>query len=593
MICLLAFFLIVMIFQVPKLAAQEDEASLKKLLPLVGGALVEAGAQNWEEASTELLQFETLWNGVNTQVSADTAKGIKENLANAKAALQQQNQEEANASLSALAIKVNQYVEDNVEKAEAPSGKEAAALLLGMAKNTLAPLEQNDIKGAQNRYKEILTKWKKIEGPLRSEHFGVYSDVERHMSLIRIALQAQPAKADQAVSELKTMISLLQDYIDGKLDDTAASSSPESGEKSLTDALILLRNANQAIQDQNATEASNQLSEFIILWPSVEGEVSISSATIYSDTENKMTAAQSYLLSSPPDLVKAQELISKMLSNLEPLADRTSYTAWDAALILLREGLEAILVLAALLAFVKRANNRAARNYVWAGAGVGLLISGVLAAVLTYVISQAMSGSTRELIEGIVGLLAVLMMLTVGHFLHSKSSTQAWNNYLSKQVGGALQRGSLWSLFALSGLAIVREGAETAVFYIGMAPSIEPLQFVIGISGALIALIIFGFCIIKFSVKLPIRPFMLTATLLIYYLVIRFMGESLHSLQIAGLLPAHSNSWLPSISWIGAFPTWETTTAQLILVLFVLSQLYVGRTKEQTTSTRSKAIPRS
>lgn len=582
-----------MMFQVPKLAAQEDETSLKKLLPLVGGALVEAGAQNWEKASTELLQFETLWNGVSTPVSADTAKDIKENLANAKGALQQQNQEEANTSLSALAKKVNQYVEDNVEKAEAPSGKEAAKLLLSMAKNTLAPLEQNDVKGAQNRYKEILAKWKKIEGPIRSGHFAVYSDVERHMSLIRIALQAQPAKAEQAVSELNTMLDLLQDYIDGKLDDTAASSSPGADGKSLSDALILLRNANQAIQDQNATEASNQLSEFIILWPSVEGEVSISSATIYTDTENKMTAAQSYLLSSPPNLIKAQELISKMLSNLEPLAERTAYTAWDAGLILIREGLEAILVLAALLAFVKRANNRAARNYVWAGAGIGLLISGALAAVLTYVISQAVSGSTRELIEGIVGLLAVLMMLTVGHFLHSKSSAQAWNNYLTKQVGGALQRGSLWSLFALSGLAIVREGAETAVFYIGMAPSIEPMQFIIGISGALIALIILGFCIIKFSVKLPIRPFMLTATLLIYYLVIRFMGESLHSLQIAGLLPAHSSSWLPSISWIGAFPTWETTAAQLVLLLFVLAQLYASKTQEKNIHPHSKVIPRN
>lgn len=590
--CLLALLLIVMMFPAPKLSAEESDGSLTNLLPLVGGALVEAGAKNWEEASTELLQFETLWNGVQTPIPVDTAEEIKGHLDKAKEAIQLQNQEEANSSLSALAKTVNTYVEANTEKAETPSGKDAAQLLQGMAENTLSPLEQEqiDVSTAQSRYKEILNKWHKIEGPIRSGHFGVYSDVERHMSLIRISLQAEPPKTDQAISELKSMLSLLQNYIDGKLDDSAASSSLEAGGTSLADALILLRDANQAIQLQDVAGASSQMSEFITLWPSVEGEVSISSATIYTDTENKMTEAQSYLVSTPPDLTKAQELISKILNNLEPLAERTAYSAWDAALILLREGLEAILVLAALLAFVKRANNRTARSYVWAGAGTGLLLSGVLAAVLTYVFSQSTSGSTRELIEGFVGLLAVLMMLTVGHWLHSKSSTQAWNNYLSKHVGGALQRGSLWSLFALSGLAIIREGAETAVFYIGMAPSIEPMQFIIGITGALLALIILGFCIIRFSVKLPIRSFMLTATLLIYYLVIRFTGESIHSLQISGILPAHSKSWLPSVSWLGAFPTWETTAAQLALLLFVLVRLYVGREKSKPNTSSSNAI---
>ncbi|MNP14620.1 Ferrous iron permease EfeU precursor [compost metagenome] len=242
-------------------------------------------------------------------------------------------------------------------------------------------------------------------------------------------------------------------------------------------------------------------------------------------------------------------------------------------------------MLAALLAFVNRTKDKTARNFIWAGAGTGLLLSAVIALLLTFAVSQAVAGGARETIEGFIGLAAVVMMLAVGHWLHNKSSGQAWSKYLAKQVGGALERGSLWSLFALSGLAILREGAETAVFYIGMAPSIESSQLIIGIIGALAALTIVGFCIIRFSVKLPIRPFMLVASLLIYYLVIRFMGDSIHSLQIGGLLPAHSKAWLPTISWIGAYPTLETFIPQLILLLFVIWQLVTAERNNKATKT--------
>lgn len=207
-------------------------------------------------------------------------------------------------------------------------------------------------------------------------------------------------------------------------------------------------------------------------------------------------------------------------------------------------------------------------------------MSGILAVVLTLVVSEAISGGTRELIEGVVGLFAVVMMLTVGQWLHNKSNAQAWNKYLNEQVGGALARGNRWSLFALAGLAILREGAETAVFYIGMAPSIEPKQLVTGILGALAALTLLGFCIIRFTVKLPIRMFMLTATVLIYYLVIRFLGEGIHALQIAGVIPGHNYRLLPSVGWIGAYPTWETFIPQVIVLTFILWRLFASNLRK-------------
>ncbi|SDF27891.1 high-affinity iron transporter [Fontibacillus panacisegetis] len=556
----------------PLLVQAEEDPSLQSLLPLVGGALVEAGAQNWDKASSELEQFEVLWSKIDASASPDLSSTIQKQLASAKEAVGSQNSEEASASLSLLAKQVNQYVKDNGEKSDSPDGKEVARELLEQVKQTLTPLESGDVSTAQARYKDIINGWSKVESPIRNGNFGVYSNLETHMTMIRVALQTDPPKAEQAVKELSDLIVLLQNYIDGKLDDQKSAPGTNS-DKTLADAVALLQQVKQSVEGQNGNQASELMQQFIVLWPSVEGEVSISSATLYTATENSITEAQSYLVSDPVDFIKAAQVIDGMISSLEPLTERTSYSAWDAAVILLREGLEAILVLAALLAFVNRTKDKTARNFIWAGAGTGLLLSAVIAVLLTFAVSQAVAGGTRETIEGFIGLAAVVMMLAVGHWLHNKSSGKAWSKYLAKQVGGALERGSLWSLFALSGLAILREGAETAVFYIGMAPSIENSQLIIGIASALAALSIIGFCIIRFSVKLPIRPFMLVASLLIYYLVIRFMGESIHALQIGGLLPAHSKAWLPTISWIGAYPTSETFISQLVLLVFVIWQL--------------------
>ncbi|WMT40179.1 FTR1 family protein [Paenibacillus sp. D2_2] len=588
---LLAFILIITAFwSVPVSATRtaSDNASdptYEKLLPLIGGALVEVGTPNWDTAAAELSDFSSIWNTLDHSASPELAKEIEDGLTAAKNAIEAQDQRQAKLDLSSLAKKVNEYTAAHSADAEKPDGKESASQLLDMTGKTLSALEQGSEEQAQAEYKQILNTWKKLEGPIRGGNFNVYSDIETHMSLIRIALQAVPVRTEQAIKELTTLNSLLQDYTEGKLDSLADSSSTQKN--TLVDTLPLLEKAKQAVAAKNAEQAAEQMSQFIKQWPSVEGEVSVSSAKLYTSTENRMAEAQSYLISSPPNYSKAEQIIEAMIQDLQPLAERSAYTAWDAALILLREGFEALLVLTALLAFVNRSKDTALRTTIWAGAGTGLLISAILAIILTYTISQAISGGAREMIEGFTGLFAVVMMLTIGWWLHSKSSVKAWNQYLSERTHGAIQRGSRWSLFLLSALAILREGAETTIFYIGMIPSIQPHQLIIGILGALIVLVVLGFCLIYFGIKLPIRPFMLCATLLIYYLVVRFLGESIHSLQIAGLIPAHSQSWLPSAGWIGAYPTWETMIPQLLVLLFIIWQL---TRRNSTDSHRTSSV---
>ncbi|WP_257031802.1 FTR1 family protein [Paenibacillus sp. E222] len=579
---------------------QNNEQSVQKqldsLLPPVGSALVEAGQGKLTEATEDVAEFRQLWDAASTLVPeqnadqvATAASVVGEALSKAEQALSSNDSDAAKKALADLARATNQYIEAfQVAEESDDAGRKAAERLLPDARKSLSAMEQGDWTQAELAYKRIVTAWKGTEAPIRQDHFGVYSQLEKDISLVRIAMQAEPRKEEQATARMQELVTLLTDYIagtlkEGEVEDTSASSDVSS----LSDLLKLLEQIEQQIQAGDTTTAATGLEQFIVAWPLVEGQVQISSPASYTAIENEMAEASGYVVSNPPNTAKATEVITRMINRLAPLTATTSYTAWDAALILLREGLEAILVLSALLAYAKKSGETAARRWIWAGAGSGLLLSAALAVVLSLTLAVASSGSTREMIEGYTGLAAVVLMLTVGHWMHSKSNTRSWNSYVQRQVGGALARGSLWSLFAVAGLAILREGAETAIFYIGMAPAIETSQMLIGMGAALLILIVLAVAIIQFSVRLPVRWFFLTATLLIYYLVFRFLGESIHSLQVSAALGAHVAPSLPTIGWLGMYPTWETFIPQLVVLVFMIFNLI--RTEVRSTKGASKA----
>ncbi|MGY5485422.1 FTR1 family iron permease [Paenibacillus sp. ALE2] len=553
-----------------------------QLMPVVGGALVEAGQDQWTEASKDLKEFRGLWEAAkaNGGESAHIA-AVDQALTDAEEALAHGGGDSAKAALSVLARSVNEFVTAAEGDQPAPAGAKAAEKLLPMAKGSLAAMQKGDWAAARVDYDRIVKAWYQVETPIRLDHFSVYSSLETKISLIRISMQAEPIRQAQALKEMQELTTLLSDYSQGKLVNTdqgadagnAAAGAANGSTASLGDAVTLLESARQDVVTNQPEQAADKVGQFIAIWPSVEGHVQISDPASYTAIENQMTETSGYLLSSPPNMDKALQTLDQMLDRLRPLTEERSYTAWDAALILLREGLEAILVLAALLAYAKKSGEAVAGRWIWAGAGTGLVLSGILAVLFTSLVAAAASGSMRELLEGVTGLVAVVLMLTVGNWLHSKSNAAAWNRFVENSVGNALARGSLWSLFAVSALAILREGAETAIFYIGMAPAIETSQLLIGIGSATVILVVLALAIIKFSVRLPIRAFFLTATILIYYLVFRFLGESIHSLQVAGKLPGHTASSLPSISWLGMYPTWETFVPQALVLIFMVWQL--------------------
>lgn len=586
-----AVLLICLLLLLPGAPASASGGPLDELLPPVGSALVEAGQSRWDAAAADVDAFAALWHSANESTPdpalAGPAADVDAALQAAAEALAAGGGAPAKAALSTLARSVDAYVTAAADDGGGDlgaAGRFAAAKLLPAAQRTRDAARSADWTAAAEAYRAVVNGWTPAERGIRGDNPAVYSLLETKMSLLRIALQAEPLRGDAALAEAEALVVVLSDYSEGKAVDTGGTAAEPA---SIEGLISYLNKASDSVKDGNSQAAATVMEQFITAWPSAEGEVQIASPKVYANIENESTAVTGYLLSDPPKLAEALKIMDNMLSELTPLAGDQTYTAWDAALILLREGLEAILVLSALLAYLRREAAPSARRWVWSGAAAGLAGSIGLAVLLTYTISQAASGGAREMIEGITGLFAVVMMLTIGRWLHGKSSTAAWNKYVDRQMQGALAKGNLWSMFSIALLAVLREGAETTIFYAGMAPAIATSQLLLGIGGALVVLIILGYAIIALSARLPIAAFFRAATVLIYYLVFRFLGESIHALQVAGKLPAHADSSLPSVSWLGLYPTWETLVPQLLILVYIVWELQRSRKTAGKTRTRT------
>lgn len=268
----------------------------------------------------------------------------------------------------------------------------------------------------------------------------------------------------------------------------------------------------------------------------------------------------------------------------QAIADTTlHYTLFDSAVILLREGMEALLVVLALYAFLVKSGNGDKSRWIWIGSGFGLLASIATALVIHLVFSNIAVGANQKLLEGITGLVAAVLLFYVSYWLHSKSSMGAWQTYIQEKTNAALATNSVFSLALLAFLAVFREGAETVLFYIGIAPSISTPDLLGGLAVASVILAIAATLMVGLGLRIPLKPFFLATSLLIYYLGLKFVGSGLHALQVSGLLPAHSANFLPTLKLVGLYPTWETALVQLTIVVVAIAIVLFERIRSSET----------
>lgn len=236
--------------------------------------------------------------------------------------------------------------------------------------------------------------------------------------------------------------------------------------------------------------------------------------------------------------------------------------------ILLREGIEALLVVIAMIAFVKKSQRTEVLAYVHGG-----WITALLAGVATWIVATyfvSISGASREITEGIGALLAAVILVSVGIWMHGKSQAEEWRRYIQEKMGKALSRGSVWFLFGLAFVVVYREAFETILFYAALwNPQSSGVIFA-GALSAVALLALLAWAMLRYSRKLPITQFFRYSAILIAILAVILAGKGVSAFQEAGIFSGTFITGLPRLAELGFFPTVETIGAQLLTLLALI-----------------------
>ncbi|WP_332826057.1 cytochrome c/FTR1 family iron permease [Ramlibacter sp.] len=235
---------------------------------------------------------------------------------------------------------------------------------------------------------------------------------------------------------------------------------------------------------------------------------------------------------------KLQELLARAEEKLGA-GDMSAVAAFTSSLlILLREGLEAILVLAAIVAFVRKTGRSDALPYIHFG-----WIAAVVAGIATWFAANyllTITGASREVTEGVAALVAAAMLLYVGLWLHRRSTAQAWQAFIRDQVTTALGKRTLWAMAGISFLAVYRELFEVILFYQALwAQAGEGRRGAVlaGIGVAALLLTLLAWVILKYSARLPLGSFFKATSALLVVMALVFAAHGVGALQEAGWLP--------------------------------------------------------
>ncbi|MEX2152347.1 MAG: cytochrome c/FTR1 family iron permease [Gemmatimonadaceae bacterium] len=344
------------------------------------------------------------------------------------------------------------------------------------------------------------------------------------------------------------------------------------------DVLSLLEQSLTAARAGRSSDASDQAFDAYIAFEPMETRARARSPGLVATTEKlfadfrgavrtgDLRAAERARDAIEATMPKVVELTRPMGSGLEAF--------WQSFLIIFREGLEAILVIGAIVAFLLKTGHKERLRSIWIGVGAALAASAVTAVVLQTLL-RAMP-ATREVIEGVTLLVAVAVLFSVSYWLISKVEAAKWQQFIREKVTDALQHGGGRALAFVAFLAVYREGAETALFYQALfnEGTRVILPIVLGALAGGVALAVIFTMFYRFGVRVPLRQLFGVTSVLLYYMAFVFMGKGIRELQDGNAMSLTIIPGGPHVDLLGLYPTVETLTAQLVLlVLFLIALL--------------------
>ena len=323
------------------------------------------------------------------------------------------------------------------------------------------------------------------------------------------------------------------------------------------------------------------LSAYLDGFEPVEPLLSSRDASLMRQIEMAMAELRSRIdRGVPPAEVRAQveevrDLFTQAEEKVAPENGSNVSSFIGAFTVLLREGLEALLIVIAMIAFLKKAERQDVMGYVHSG-WIAALGAGIVTwAAATYVIG--VSGASRELTEGFGSLFAAVVLLSVGIWMHGKAQAGAWQRYISERLTKALSRRSAWFLFGLTFIVVYREVFETILFYATLWSQGNAGAVLLGAATAVVVLTAIAVAMLRYSRRMPIAQFFFYSSALIAVLAVVLAGKGVAALQEAGMIDVRPLSGVPRIDMLGLAPTAEAVSAQVIALVLVLFGFWFNR----------------
>ncbi len=339
-----------------------------------------------------------------------------------------------------------------------------------------------------------------------------------------------------------------------------------------------LQEALQEYQQNNAAGARKKaLEAYLEGIEPVEAQLSAGDANLMTGLEQKMLKVRSAIESHHTKAEVSQEINDalRLITKGESLLKNTNVSFWLAfilsASILLREGLEAFLIIAIMISIVQSAFKKKALLWLHGG-WITALIAGLACWYLADLILK-ISGRSREVLEGCISLFAVCVLTYVGFWLHSNSDAKRWKSFVEKKINLLLNKENMFGLAAFAFLVVFRESIESILFLKAIELELDPqnrASIGLGVLAALTLIFFIAFFWIRYAQRIPVRQLFKYGSLMIAVLVIIISGKGIHSLQEAGLFTAHPFFFNTTIDLLGIYPTFETMAAQGVLLIFIL-----------------------
>jgi high-affinity iron transporter len=289
---------------------------------------------------------------------------------------------------------------------------------------------------------------------------------------------------------------------------------------------------------------------------------------------------------APEDIQKWHHEIDVKLDQASQILARDDslsgyYLFANSALIILREGLEATLILAAIIAMLKVMGATEVIRYIHLGWMLALMAGG-----LTWLATETVltfSGRHRESMEGFISVFAAIALFYVGYWLHTRSEVKKWRGFIEQKVRAGISTKRILGLTGISFFAVYREAFEVVLFYQALWLQSEgnhgPVLW--GFAGGLAVLALAAFAILKLGLKLPLKYFFGATGTLLYIVAFIFAGNGIKELQAALWLPTTPLSFPSQIPILGIYPTVETLAAQgAMLLAFVATSFWLARERQ-------------